>query len=107
MPVCPTCGRPFSYTESHICEGRDKTKIWLLTLVAVGAVVGALIGGPLGLLYANSVVRQACERPDATNLCGLTSAPFVPFYVMIGAVIGAASAALAVMVVLDRRRSPS
>jgi hypothetical protein len=72
----------------------------LLASVAVGVLVGA----PLGLLYGDSVVRQACERPDAGNLCGLTSAPAVPFYIVIGAVIGASVAAFAVVVLLARRK---
>jgi len=80
---------------------RDKTKIWLLATPAVGA----LVGGPLGLLYGNSVVRAACEKPDASNLCGVTSAPMVPFYIIIGAVIGAAAAAFAVVAILGRRRA--
>ena len=101
MPVCPQCGVPSSYTETHVCVGRDRTKLWLLVSVAAGA----LVGGPLGLLYGNSVVRQACERPDASNLCGLTSAPAVPFYIVIGAVVGAAVAAFAVVVLLGRRNT--
>lgn len=101
MPVCPQCGGPFSYTEAHVCPGRDRTKLWLLASVAAGA----LVGGPLGLLYGNSVVSEACERPDAGNLCGLTSAPAVPFYIVIGAVVGASVAAFAVVVLLGRRKT--
>ena len=100
MPVCAKCGMSFSYTEAHGCEGRDTPKLWSLASVAVGAVVG----GPLGLLYGNSVVRSACEKPGASNLCGLTSAPTVPFYIAIGAVMGTAVAALAAVVILRRRR---
>ena len=101
MPVCPECGVPFSYTEIHVCEGRDKTKLW-----SVGSVViGAVIGGPLGLIYANSVIQQACAKPDATNLCGLTSAPAIPFYIAIGAVIGASVAAFAVVLTLATRKA--
>jgi hypothetical protein len=101
MPVCPRCGVPFSYTEPHVCVGRDRNKRWLLASVAAGA----LAGGPLGLLCGNSVVRQACERPDASNLCGLTSAPAVPFGIVIGAVVGASVAAFAVVVLLGRRKT--
>jgi len=101
MPVCPTCGMPFSYTETHVCEGRDKTKIWLLALVAVGALVGA----PLGRLYGLSVIGQACDRPGAGNLCGMIDSFALPFYVVIGAVIGAAAAAFAVTVLLARRKA--
>jgi hypothetical protein len=99
MPVCPKCGVSFSYTETHLCEGRDKTKMWWLASVAIGA----LAGGPLGLLYGKSVVVQVCGKPDAGNLCGLMSAPAVAFYITIGAAIGASVAALAVLVILRTR----
>jgi hypothetical protein len=59
----------------------------------------------LGLLYGNFVVRQACERPDASNLCGLTTAPTVPFYIVIGAVVGAAVAGFAVAAFFGRRKT--
>ena len=101
MPVCPRCGVPFSYAETHVCVGRDRTKLWWLASVAAGA----LVGGALGLLYGNSAVRHACERPDASNLCGLTSAPAVPFYLVIGAIVGASVAAFAVVVLLGRRNT--
>ena len=78
-----------------------QTKLWSLAAVAVGA----LIGGRLGLLYGTSTVRQACEKPDASNLCGLTSAPTVPFYVAAGTIIGAAVAVLAIVVILGRRKT--
>jgi hypothetical protein len=91
----------FSYTENHVCDGRDKPKLWSLASVAVGAVVG----GPLGLFYGNSVVRSACEQPGAGNLCGLTSAPTLLFDIAIGAATGAAVAALAVGVILGRRKA--
>jgi hypothetical protein len=101
MPVCPKCGVPFSYTETHVCEGRDRTKLWSLASVAIGAV----IGGPFGLWDVNSVIQQACEKPDATNLCGLTSTPAIPFYIAIGAVIGASVAAFAVVLISARRKA--
>ena len=101
MPICPQCGVPFSDTETHVCVGRDRTKLWLLASVAAGA----LVGGLLGLLYGNAVVRQACERPYASNLCGLTSAPAVAFYIAIGTVVGASVAAVAVVVLLGRRKT--
>jgi len=88
----------FAYTEPHVCDGRDRNKIRLLASIAVGA----LVGGPLGLWSGNSVVRQICARPGASNLCGLTSAPAVPLYIIIGAVVGA-SVAAAVAVLLSRR----
>jgi len=77
------------------------TKLWSLAAVAFGA----FIGGPLGLLYGNSIVRQACEKPDASNLCGLTSAPTVPFYIAAGAVIGVAVAEFIVIVILESRKA--
>ena len=101
MPVCPKCGALFSYMEPHVCEGRDRTKIRLLASVAAGA----LVGGPLGRLYGESVVQQFCARFDAGNLCGLTSAPAVPFYIIIGAIVGASVAASAVAVLLGRRKT--
>jgi hypothetical protein len=101
MPVCPKCGTPFFYTEGHVCEGRDQTKLWLLALAAIGAIVG----GPFGLFYGDSVVRQVCEKPDASNLCGLAGAPTVPLYIVIGAVMGASLAACAVLMILGRRNA--
>jgi hypothetical protein len=95
MAVCSKCGLPFSYTEPHVCEGRDKTMLWSLATAAVGAIVG----GQLGLTYARALIRQACDKPDATNLCGLTSAPAVPFYVVIGVAIGVTVGAFAVVLI--------
>ncbi len=90
---------PFSYTDSHACERRDTAKLWLTAVPAAGAVVG----GRLGRLYGDSVVRWACERRDATSLCGLPSWPFVPVYIVIGALIGAAAAGFALVAILGRR----
>lgn len=104
MAVCPRCGVPFSYADIHVCEGRDKTKLW--SLAAVG--LGAILGGPLGLSCTHFLLRQACLRPDATSLCGLMIVPFVPVYIAIGAVSGASIAAVAVTLVhrSTSRRSP-
>jgi ABC-type dipeptide/oligopeptide/nickel transport system permease subunit len=72
------------------------TKLWLFASVALGALVGAA----LGLRYGNFLVDQVCSRPDAGNLCGLTSAPAVPFWILIGAVAGASAAALTIIAIL-------
>jgi hypothetical protein len=101
MPVCPKCGTPFFYTEGHVCEGRDKGKLWSLAPAAIGAVVG----GPLGLVYGDSVIRQVCENPDAGNLCGLAAVPTVPFYIVTGAVLGASVATFAFLMILGRREA--
>jgi putative exporter of polyketide antibiotics len=95
----------FSYTETHVCEGRDAAKLWSLASVAVGLAIGAVAGGALGQLYGLSAVRQACEGPGATNLCGLSSAPFVPVYTTIGALVGATAAAFAVFLILRMRKA--
>jgi len=104
MAVCPKCGLPFSYSDVHVCEGRDKAKLWLFATVAIGSIVGAILGGRLGLVYVNSVIRQACDKSGATNLCGLPIAPAVPFYVAAGAVIGASAAACAVVLIFRARK---
>jgi len=70
---------------------RDYTKGWLMTAVAAGA----LVGGLSGYLYGLSVIRQACDTPDASNLCGLVPSYFVPGYVLVGAVSGALVATVA------------
>lgn len=105
MAICPKCGLPFSITEGHICEGRDATKLWLLVTAAIGGLAGAIVGGLIGRAYVDSLIRQACEGPSATNLCGLTSAPALPFYVVIGAIIGAGVAACAVVGFFRMRKS--
>jgi hypothetical protein len=99
MAVCPKCGVAFSYTATHVCEGRDKSKVWWIATV----VIGAFVGGPLGLLYGTSIVRQACAQTDASNLCGFMSVPSVPSYIVLGAIIGASAAALSVAVILRTR----
>jgi hypothetical protein len=101
MAICPRCAASFSYTETHVCEGRDRVKIWWIAAVALGAFVGA----PLGLFYGKALVREACGQPDASNLCGFMSAPSVPFYIVIGAIIGASVAAFTVAVLLRKRNA--
>ncbi len=90
-----------AYSETHVCEGRDFSKIWLMVSVAAGA----LVGGPLGLSWSLSIVRQACDKPDASNLCGLAPSYFVPGYVLIGAVIGALIATAAVILFMGRAKA--
>jgi hypothetical protein len=108
MAICPKCGLPFSYAESHICEGRDRTKLRFLASTLIVAIAGAIAGGALGREYIQSVIRRACEQPDATNLCGLPSASAIPFYVGIGAVLGASVAAFAgVLIFRARKVEPS
>ena len=101
MAICPKCGAPFSYEAPHVCEGRDKTKMWALLSVGMGAFIGV----PLGQWYGQYAIGQACDKPDATNLCGLSVLPALPFYIVIGAVIGASVAAFAAVVVLGRRKA--
>jgi hypothetical protein len=67
--------------------------------------MAAVIGGSVGLFYEQSVIRQACERPGAGNLCGLASAPALPFYIVIGAVVAASIATVVVVLVLGRRKA--
>jgi hypothetical protein len=100
MALCPKCRMTFAYSETHVCAGRDYTKVWL-----VGSVVGgALVGATLGLLSGPLAVRQVCDRPGASNLCGLLPSLFLPGYVLIGAVTGALVAAAAVILVVRRRQ---
>ncbi len=103
MAICPKCGAPFSYSEIHVCEGRDITKLWSLASVAIGVLIGAPIGGRAGLLYANSLIADACGKPDASNLCGLPLTPSIPLYVITGAMMGASIVALAVGVIVALR----
>jgi hypothetical protein len=90
----------FPYTDGHVCAGRDARKLWTLVCVVAGAVVG----GPIGHWYGTVLIGQVCDRPDATNLCGLTSVAVIPVFIAIGAIAGASIAALIVTVVLRRRR---
>src|SRR2546430_916228 len=103
MPVCPKCRMNFAYSEPHVCEGRDYTKVWSIVSIAGGA----LIGGPFGLLYGLSIVRQACDKQDAGNLCGFVPSYFVPGYVLIGAVIGGFVATVAAIPFMSRPNSTS
>lgn len=90
----------FAYAETHLCAGRDRTKIWLL----ISVVAGAALGGPLGRQYGLSVVRQACDKPGASNLCGFFPWLFAPVFVILGAGIGVFVAALVVMTVLAKTK---
>ena len=101
MPTCPKCGMNFSYSDTHVCEGRDYTKVWFMVFVACGA----LAGGPLGLWYGRTIIGRACEKPNASNLCGFVPSYFVPGYVVIGAVIGALIATVAVIQFMGRSKA--
>lgn len=106
MAVCSKCGASYAYTEPHICEGRDTAKLWTLAWIVGIVAIGAVIGGPLGLVYARSLSAQACDQPTANNLCGVPTALFaVPFYGAIGAVLGASVAGCVVVVILRRRQA--
>ena len=100
MPICPRCRMNVTYSEADVCERRDYAKVWLMVSVAGGA----LVGGPLGLLYGRSIVGQACDKPDASNLCGLVPSYFVPGYVLIGAVIGALVVTVAAILFMGRQK---
>ncbi len=99
MAVCPKCGISFSYAETHVCEGTDRSKVWLIAAVGVGALAGA----PFGRLFGNYIIGLACNRPDAGNLCGLFASLMVPVLVVAGAVVGASITAFALTIVLTRR----
>jgi hypothetical protein len=101
MAICPECGMSFAYTETHSCAGRDRTKIWYL----VSVVGGAALGGPLGHQYGLSLVRQACDKPDASNLCGFFPWLFAPVFVILGAGVGVFVAALVAMAVLAKMKT--
>jgi hypothetical protein len=88
----------FTYGEDHVCEGHDRTTLWVTASVAGGALAGV----PLGFWFGLSVVRQACDQPDASNLCGLAGYSVFPTYVVLGAVVGALVAAVAVVVIIAR-----
>jgi hypothetical protein len=98
MAICPKWGMSFAYTETHSCAERDRTKTWLL----VSVVRGAALGGPLGYQYGLSLVRQACDKPGASNLCGFFPSLFAPVFVILGAGVGVFVAALVVMAVLAK-----
>jgi len=100
MATCPKCRMSFSYTEPHVCEGRDYTKLWSIVVAAGGALVGA----PVGVLCGNSLIRAACAKPDAGNLCGLVPSFFVPGYAIVGASLGALAASALVIVIVHRRQ---
>lgn len=98
MAVCSKCGMSFSYAETHVCEGRDKSKAWLIAAVGTGALAGA----PFGRLFGNYIVGRACNQPNAGNLCGLFAAPMGPLFVIAGAVVGASITLLALTRMLAR-----
>jgi hypothetical protein len=96
----------FTYTEAHVCEGYDYTKLWWMASVAGGALVGGLVGGRLGLLYGFSVVARGCEgRAASNNLCWLSGIFTVPGFTAIGAMIGVLVSTVVVIVILARVNS--
>ena len=101
MATCPACRMTFAYSEPHVCDGRDYTKVWLMLSVAAGA----LVGGASGLWYGVSVIGQACKKPDAGNLCGMVPSYFVPGHGLIGAVVGAFVAPVGVVLYISRQRA--
>jgi hypothetical protein len=107
MAICPKCGMSLTYTDDHVCEGRDHTKLWLLASVAGGAFVGASLGLLRDLSISRQVLRGACGQPGAGNLCGFpafTATPGVfPIYTALGAVIGAMVAAVVIIAVMRSR----
>jgi hypothetical protein len=82
-------------------DGYDRTKRAAMVSVAAGA----LFGGFAGLEGARFTIREACARPDAGNLCGLMPSYFVPGFVVIGAVVGACLATVAVVIVVGRMKA--
>jgi hypothetical protein len=37
---------PFAYSEPHVCEGRDYTKVWLVVSVVAGGLLGGGVHQP-------------------------------------------------------------
>lgn len=81
-------------------EQPDLGKSWSLAALPIGA----LLGGWLGRLCGNVVIGRYCASA-ASNLCGLFAAPALPFYVAVGAVMGAAIAGLSTVVIVTRRKA--
>ena len=82
-------------------DGFDRTKL----AAAVSVAAGALLGGFAGFEGGRFTIREACARPDAGNLCGLMPSYFVPGFVVIGAVVGACFATVAIVIVLGRSKA--
>jgi len=101
MPVCPKCRMSFTYAEAHVCGGYDHSKLWWMASVAggalIGGLVGALVGERLGFLYG-------FVRPSGRWLWlgALFSLSVVPVDSILGAVIGAIVATVAVIAILAR-----
>src|SRR5689334_14461398 len=93
--VCPRCGLPLTDFERHVCEGPDRSKVFLLVCSAAGALLGGTADYTLAAAYGRHLLRLACSPPDATNLCGLTTAIGNSGYLVGGMVLGAACGAIA------------
>src|SRR5262245_2729811 len=99
MPVCPKCGVSFSYTEVHVCEGYDRTKLWWMVSVAGGMLIGGLVGGLLGDRIG---LLSGLSRPGWFWIGSYFFQPPVPIAPILGAVIGAIVTTVAVIAILAR-----
>ncbi len=101
MATCSKCGMNIDYAEPHLCEGRDRTKWWVI----VAVTAGTLVGGRLGLAYGAAKIAEVCSKPDAGNLCGLIASYAVPGWIVVGAVLGGFVSTLGVALAVARRRA--